>query len=163
VLVTDRDVLIRRILEVQRRLRRQFAEDDAHPLLNVNLTMSQLKVLIILSHLGGASGQDLARRTGFGLATLTGIVDRLIAQDLVSRGEDPRDRRVRRIELTPAGAELIDRLTTAGEEHHRRMLRHLDGHDLELVADAFDLLLNAATRYFDDDSRPTPPTMSRSG
>lgn len=143
--MADRDALISRILETQRRLRRQFSDDHSHPLLSVNLTMSQLKVMLILARLGGASGQELARRTGVGLATLTGIVDRLVVQDLVTRREDPRDRRVRRLELTPAGAGVIERLIAAGEEHHQRLLERLDLAALETVAQAFDLLLHTAT------------------
>jgi DNA-binding MarR family transcriptional regulator len=143
--VADRDALIGRILDAQRQLRRQVTDDYAHPLLDVNLTMSQLKIMIILARLGGASGQELTRRTGVSLATLTGIVDRLVAQHLVTRREDPRDRRVRRLDLTPSGTELVDRLMAAGEERHQRLLQRLDQPELELVARAFDLILDAAT------------------
>jgi DNA-binding MarR family transcriptional regulator len=142
--VADRDELVGRILETQRQIRRQVTEDHSHPLLDVNLTMSQLKVMILLGRIGGTSGQDLARRTGFSLATLTGVIDRLVAQDLVTRAEDPRDRRVRRLALTRTGSELIDRLIAAGEEHQQRMLLHLDLASLEIVAHAFDLILGAA-------------------
>jgi len=148
--VTDRDALITRILQTQRQLRRQFAEDSAHPLLDVNVTMSQLKVMIILGRLGATSGQELARRAGVSLATLTGIVDRLVAQHLVTRGEDPRDRRVRRLELTSTGTELIDRIVAAGEEHQQRVLQRLDLPSLRLVARAFDLILDTATTPLDD-------------
>ena len=144
VAVTDREQVIGRILETQRQIRRRVTEEGVHPLLDVQLTMSQLKVLIILGRLGATSGQDLARRTGFSLATLTGVIDRLVAQDLVSRSEDPNDRRVRRLEATPAGADLIDRLIAAGEEQQHRRLERLDDDGLELVARAFDLLLEAA-------------------
>jgi DNA-binding MarR family transcriptional regulator len=144
VAVTDREEVIGRILETQRQMRRRVTELRAHPLLDVQLTMSQLKVMIVLGRLGATSGQDLARRTGFSLATLTGVIDRLAAQDLVSRREDPSDRRVRRLELTPAGTELIDRLIAAGEEQQHRMLDRLDDAGLDLVARAFDLLLAAA-------------------
>jgi DNA-binding MarR family transcriptional regulator len=142
--VTDRDELIGRILQAQRQIRRQVAA--SHPLLDIQLTMSQLKVMIVLRHLGATSGQDLARHTGSSLATLTGVIDRLVAQDLVSRGEDPDDRRVRRLELTATGAALVDQLISAGEEYQQRMLRHLDPPALELVAQAFDLLLDAAAK-----------------
>ena len=142
--MTDRERVIGRILETQRQIRRRVTEGSAHPLLDIQLTMSQLKVMIVLGRLGATSGQDLARRTGFSLATLTGVIDRLAAQDLVSRREDPSDRRVRRLELTPAGAQLIDRLIAAGEEQQHRMLEHLDDAALELVSRAFELLLEAA-------------------
>jgi DNA-binding MarR family transcriptional regulator len=148
--VADRDALISRIMDTQRQLRDQLAEGHAHPLLGVNLTMSQLKIMIILARLGGTSGQDLARRTGVGLATLTGIIDRLVAQHLVTRREDPRDRRVRRLELTPAGIELIDGLIAAGEAQHQRLLQRLALAELETVAQAFGLLLDSANAAADE-------------
>ncbi|HEY0000219.1 MAG TPA: MarR family transcriptional regulator [Actinoplanes sp.] len=151
--MTDREQVIGRILETQRQLRRRLTEQGAHPLLDVQLTMSQLKVMIVLGRLGATSGQDLARRTGFSLATLTGVVDRLVVQDLVSRREDPSDRRVRRLELTPAGTELIDRLIAAGEEQQHRMLDRLEDDGLDLVARAFDLLLDATAA---DSMEPGP-------
>jgi DNA-binding MarR family transcriptional regulator len=144
--VTEREQVIGSILEIQRQIRHRVAEGrPTHPLLDVQLTMSQLKVMIVLSRLGATSGQDLARRTGFSLATLTGVIDRLVTQNMVSRREDPNDRRVRRLELTPAGVQLIDQLLATGEEYQHRMLQHLDDAALELVARAFDLLLQAAT------------------
>ncbi|MDT4986678.1 MAG: hypothetical protein QOI74_772 [Micromonosporaceae bacterium] len=158
--MADQDALISRILDTQRRLRHQFTDDHAHPLLEVNLTMSQLKVMIILARLGGTSGQELARRTGGSLTTLTGIIDRLVAQQLVIRREDPRDRRVRRLELTPTGTELVDRVIAFGEEQHQRLLRRLDLPALEHVAHAFDLMLGAAAPHPRDD---TPATGAQAG
>lgn len=145
--MTDREQVIDRILATQRQMRRRLTEMRAHPLLDIQLTMSQLKVMIVLGRLGATSGQDLARHTGFSLATLTGVIDRLAAQDLVTRREDRQDRRVRRLELTPAGTDLIDRLIAAGEEQQHRMLDRLDDAGLDLVARAFELLLTTT----DDD------------
>jgi DNA-binding MarR family transcriptional regulator len=143
--LADHGALIAHIARTQREIRRQVAADDTHPLLDVHLTMSQLKVLILLSRAGGASGQELARNTGVSLATMTGIVDRLVGQDLVSRREDPHDRRVRRLTLTATGADLVDRVLAAGEEFLGRLLRRLDAPALEIVAHAFDLILGAAS------------------
>jgi DNA-binding MarR family transcriptional regulator len=140
----DKDAVIERVLHAQRALRGHFTEHDPHPLLDVNLTMSQLKLLLILTHLDGASSQELAGRAGVSLATLTGIVDRLVAQGLVRRSEDPKDRRVRRLQLTAAGAEQVDRLIAAGEERQQRLLARLDPEGLDLVARAMELLLAAA-------------------
>ncbi|MDQ1644672.1 MAG: hypothetical protein QOJ50_856 [Cryptosporangiaceae bacterium] len=142
--MADRDALITRIMETQRQLRRRFSEENIHPLLDVNVTMSQLKILILLARLGGTSGQELARRTGVSLGTLTGIIDRLVAQGMVTRREDPRDRRVRRLELTPEGSELINGLIAAGEAHQEQLLRRLDDAGLEIVVQAFTLLLDIA-------------------
>jgi DNA-binding MarR family transcriptional regulator len=138
------ETLIAHILQTQRRLGRALAEQHTHPLLDLHLTMPQLKVLLTLSMLGPSSGQELARGTGAALATLTGIVDRLASQGLVSRTEDPRDRRVRRVRLTTAGEDVARQVTEAHEAQHLRLLRRLDLPALQVVAQAFDLILDAA-------------------
>jgi len=143
--VADRDRLIGQIVEAQGRLQHLFLEAGDHPLLSTNITMSQFKVMLILSARGGGSGQDLSAAMGVSLATLTGIVDRLVAQDLVSRREDPQDRRVRRLELTPAGADLIDRVITTGMDQQLRLLARLSLAELAVVAQAMDIILTAAT------------------
>ncbi|TMR89473.1 MarR family transcriptional regulator [Nonomuraea basaltis] len=128
----EREDLIRRITEAQRGLGRAFAQHQS-PLFSSNLTMRQLKVVMVLSANGSASGQDLAHSLGVGLGTVTGIVDRLITQGLVSRHEDQHDRRVRRVELTPAGAALIAEINDAGLEHLRRIMSHLDTETLRTL------------------------------
>jgi len=81
---------------------------------------------------------------GVSLATITGIVDRLAAQELVTRREDPRDRRVRRVELTAAGRGLVDDIAAAGTASQRRLLDRLSLDDLAILERAFGLLADAA-------------------
>ncbi|MGP3959485.1 MarR family winged helix-turn-helix transcriptional regulator [Nonomuraea sp. 3N208] len=121
----EREDLIRRITETQRDLGRLFAQHRSS-LFDSNLTMRQFRVIMLLSAEGSASGQELAAGLGVGLGTVTGIVDRLIAQGLVSRREDPHDRRVRRVELTTAGASLVADINDTGAGQLRRIMEHLD-------------------------------------
>ncbi|WP_101789603.1 MarR family winged helix-turn-helix transcriptional regulator [Nonomuraea indica] len=124
-MIDEREDLIRRVTEAQRGLGRAFAHLQS-PLFTSNLTMRQLKVVLLLSVRGSLSGQDLAHDLGVGLGTVTGIVDRLVSHGLVSRHEDPNDRRVRRVELTAAGTRLIEEINDAGLQHIRRIMEHLD-------------------------------------
>lgn len=141
----EREELIHRISETQRGLARLFAQHQS-PLFNSNLTMRQLKVIMLLSVNGSASGQDLAHDLGVGLGTVTGIVDRLVAHGLVSRHEDPHDRRVRRVELTPAGTGLIEDINNAGSQHYLRIMRHLDTETLRALDSATHTLREVATK-----------------
>ncbi|MEV0313106.1 MarR family winged helix-turn-helix transcriptional regulator [Nonomuraea fuscirosea] len=128
----EREELISRIAQTQQGLGRLFAQHQS-PLFSSNLTMRQLKVIMILSATGSASGQDLAHNLGVGLGTVTGIVDRLVAHGLVGRHEDPHDRRVRRVELTPAGTKLIEDMSNTGVQHYRRIMEHLDTETLRAL------------------------------
>jgi DNA-binding MarR family transcriptional regulator len=135
----ERDRLIDRIGKMQRDLGRLLAQDrSSSPLFDSNLTMRQLKVVMILSYQDSASGQDLSHHLGVGLGTVTGIVDRLVGHGLVARREDAHDRRVRRVELTPAGRALTEQIADTGLADFRRLLQRLDTatlHDLFTVMD----------------------------
>ena len=154
--MADREHVIGQIVEAQGRLQHLILESGGHPMLSMNLTMSQFKVLLMLSARGGGAGQELSAAMGVSLATLTGIVDRLVAQDLVSRREDPHDRRVRRLELTRAGADLIDRVITTSIDQQLRLLRRLTLADLTVVARATEIVLAAALADIED--QPTART-----
>ncbi|MDR7281033.1 MarR family winged helix-turn-helix transcriptional regulator [Catenuloplanes atrovinosus] len=139
----DKDRLIAKIMETQRRLQYLFAHDRSNPLFDAHLTMPQLKILLMLGAGGGASGQELQRFMGVSLATVTGIVDRLVAHDLVERHEDPHDRRVRRVVLTAHGRQTVERIIMAGTDRQARVLRRMSAPELEVIVRATELLVTA--------------------
>jgi DNA-binding MarR family transcriptional regulator len=142
----NRERLIDQIGAIQRDLGRLFAQHrPSSPLFDSNLTMRQLKVVIFLSCQDSASGQDLAGHLGVGLGTVTGIVDRLVAHGLVDRREDPHDRRVRRVGLTPAGLALTEQIADAGFADFRRILYHLDSGTLRDLSDVMEKIQRAAS------------------
>ena len=143
--VADDEQLIADIMVAQQRLQRLFAYDRSDPLFNSHLTLTQIKILMLLVRHGNVSGGELARLLGVGLAALSGMVDRLVVLDLVTRTEDLHDRRVRRIGLTKAGNELIGGIMTAGAEKHRKLLSRLSGEEMAMVTRAMELLVRAAS------------------
>jgi DNA-binding MarR family transcriptional regulator len=147
--VAGNEQLIADVMAVQRRLRSLFAGDRADPLFSSHLTMSQLRILMLLARHGAMSGGELARTLGVGLATSSGMIDRLVLQDLVARTEDQHDRRVRRIGLTRTGSKLIAGIIDAGEERMRTLLSRLSAEELEVVARASTLLATAAEQESD--------------
>lgn len=146
-----RDALIAQIMAGQRRLQQAFARDRTNPFFSVNLTMPQLKILFALRLNGGSSVHELVHLMGVSPATMTGIVDRLVAAGYVTRREDPQDRRVRRIELSPGGAELLNGIVTAGEEHQQRLMSGLSLAELNVLAHATEILGRALER---DEAEP---------
>lgn len=143
--MAEHERLIADIMAAQQRLQHLFAYDRSDPLFTSQLTIPQLKILLLLSAQPGTSGRELAGLMGVSLATLSGMIDRLVAHDLVARQEDPRDRRVRRLTLTLAGKELIGSIITAGAEKHRRLLDRLDEDELGVLATAMNLMVRVAT------------------
>ncbi|GAT71209.1 transcriptional regulator [Planomonospora sphaerica] len=151
----ERDRLIDRIGDIQRDLGRIFAQNrQSSPLFDSNLTMRQLKVVMLLAARGSASGQELAHHLGVGLGTVTGLVDRLVGHGLATRREDPHDRRVRRAELTPAGHSLMEHISNAGLDDFRRLLVHLDTQTLHDLCSVMDRIQAVAAALQEED----PPT-----
>jgi DNA-binding MarR family transcriptional regulator len=146
--LAEQDQLIADIMVAQQRLQRLFAYDRTDPLFTTNLTLTQIKILMLLSRHGNVSGVELAGLLGVGLAALSGMIDRLVAQDLVARTEDMHDRRVRRIGLTRAGSDLIGGIFDAGMEKQRKLLSRLSAEQLALIAEASHLMVKAASEEF---------------
>ncbi|WP_214366734.1 MarR family winged helix-turn-helix transcriptional regulator [Pseudonocardia sp. H11422] len=122
----ERDALLAAIESHEVVLRRSLTKLGPNPVLDSGLTMQQLRVLLLLSTDGPLTQGDLAQGLHVGLATVTGLIDRLVARGLVERTEDPRDRRIRLARLAPGGVDLIDRIASAGQEARRRLLTLID-------------------------------------
>jgi DNA-binding MarR family transcriptional regulator len=102
----------------------------------VDLTMPQLKALLLAHAPGGASHSEIARALGVGVSTVTGIVDRLVEHGLVERHADAADRRLSRVVATAGGADLLDRLWASRREQLGTVLG-------ELSPDERNALINA--------------------
>ncbi|MBV8080224.1 MAG: MarR family transcriptional regulator [Actinobacteria bacterium] len=87
-------------------------------------------VLSALSDVGIVSQAELASHVHLEGATITHHIDRLEAAGLVERKADPKDRRVRRLELTPAGEELHTRLLDAAAAFNSKLNEGLSERDL---------------------------------
>ncbi len=97
---------------------------------DLGLTMSQLRVLIILNGDPGMTAGNLAERLSVRPSTVTGIVDRLVKQDLVERRADPDDRRVVRNFLSTTGEPVINEFSAASREFIESFLEPLSDSEL---------------------------------
>ena len=137
---------IHRILTCSEALTHGFNPSRDRAWLRVDLTMPQLKTLIYVTKNQAATSGQIAANLGVGLSTITGIVDRLAEQNLVTRREDPRDRRITRVLPTPSGCELVNELIEYRNEVVTAILSQLEPEQLTLVETAFQYLLDAVTR-----------------
>lgn len=105
------------------------------PLLTVELTIQQLKVLTMLVTTDdGMTGSGLAEAFGVSMASMSGLLDRLVAQGMVERTSDPRDARVRRIHATEHGRSAMRRLVAARPEFADDILLRIPLDDLRGLA-----------------------------
>jgi len=154
--VDEKDLLIQRIEQGEHDLIRLIARDRCGGLFTINLTMQQIRALLVLDVEESLPVHELADRLGVGLATITGIVDRLVAQDLVLRRPDPDDRRIRRVEPTAAGRRAIEELGDAGRDRKRRVFRRLDLDTLRDFARVMEAVHEAAAAEIADGAGDPP-------
>jgi DNA-binding MarR family transcriptional regulator len=82
---------------------------DRNDLLCYGVTVSQCYTLEALEH-GPLTMKELAERLHVAVSTMTRIVDRLVARQLVARHGVAQDRRVCQIRLTDSGVQLLHKV-----------------------------------------------------
>lgn len=113
---------------------------------DIDLTMSQLKTIVLLVETGGLTGRDLAERLGIGPSAVTALVDRLVQREYARREEDRADRRVSWARPTAKAIELYERLHATHRERLAEVLATLSPEELTVVAEAITTLELAAAR-----------------
>ena len=111
--------------------------------LRLDLTMPQLKVVLLLFTGGPARMSVIASDLGVSLATATGVVDRLVQRGLVVRAGDLEDRRVVLCRLSEKGDDLIGGLWQVSRGQIRGLMGVLAPQQLELIAKALETLVQA--------------------
>lgn len=105
------------ITSVERRLTATLAPDLEREGINVE----QWRALECLDPREGTTMSDFAGRVLIPAPTLTKLVDRLVASNLVHRRSDPQDRRRVLVLLTSRGAALRQRLDVLTQHHQERL------------------------------------------
>ena len=106
--------------EIRRRLRREFAT-----------TLPRFDLLAQLDRTsGGLTLTELSNRMMVSNGNLTGLVDRLVGNNLVERLPHPDDGRSTRVALTTLGKKYFDAMTPAHESWINGMLEGLDKDDI---------------------------------
>ena len=80
------------------------------------LTPPQFAALVKIRDFGTVSQNRLGRSVAMDPATSQGVTQRLLAKNLISRKDDPEDRRRTLLSLTPEGEAMVDRLVPQGKQ-----------------------------------------------
>jgi DNA-binding MarR family transcriptional regulator len=153
--ISEREELISCLERVQDSFERRALSTMAEPLISTPLTMQQLKVLTMIAiDPERATGHELAAQLKVSVATMSGLVDRLVEHGMVTRGEDPADRRVRPLSVTPEGSATIRSLLSSSGTMPTPVLRRLAIEDLRALVQGV-LALDRAVRELSEVDSPT--------
>lgn len=102
------------------------------------VTSATWRALFHLGELGdGVRPKDLAEALEMERPSLTQLLDRLEANGLVTRREDPEDHRCKTVHLTEAGRAVHRRTVIANERVARRLMDSVSDADLAEVSRVF--------------------------
>jgi DNA-binding MarR family transcriptional regulator len=117
--------------------------EEGHDFTDVGITMAQAKVLLVLAG-GSMHMSELVGRLRVTPSTTSGLVEKLVEQGLVTRSDDPIDRRQVIVSTTPKGLELLERFRELNSRQLREMLATISTPDLEIVERSLHILRDAA-------------------
>ena len=153
-----------RIIELEPQMLRVLGPAQARDWVDVDLTMSQLKMMFVLSGAmgpgDGSSGLrvgEVARGLRVTLPTVTAVMDKLVERGLVRRDDDPLDRRQHVCRLTSDGKALLHRLMAGRRAFTNALLEQLDEEELSDFLRGMQVLMAAAERLRASTVATEPP------
>ena len=112
-------------------------------------TLAQYRALVVLAR-GSAADSDLAQALGVAPSTAGRMCDRLVRKGLTRRQRERMDRRAVRVQITPAGRQVIDEATTRRRELIAGVLRALPAGEQLAVARSLRAFAVASGEVPDD-------------
>ena len=119
----------------------------------LDMTMPQIKTLVLLERSGPLRMGNIATYLGRALSATTTVIDRLVEKGLVDRAWDPSDRRVVICRLTDKGQCATGQFWKIRRERLHLMTDILDVEQLEIVVQGLELM-RAADRQMREISAP---------
>lgn len=140
----DKDQIVDNILALADRLFRQLLPTVPRDLLSLDITMPQLKILLILYVTGPRRMSDIASELDVALPTATSLVDRLVDRQFVARETDSDDRRVVLCHLANAGERAVSHIWQTARTRGRDLLQTMDVSKLQMLDEALQAMHEVA-------------------
>jgi len=139
----EKEELIGEIIELQRKVDRARRQYQLDIWMSLPLTMAQLKCLFFISNHGSTNSRKLAEALGVTPTNITGIIDRLVKQGLVSRTEDAQDRRRLVLKATVRGGGLVASLRERKRSLFSKALAYMSTDELTTLYRGLTSLVKA--------------------
>jgi DNA-binding MarR family transcriptional regulator len=104
------EAFVKQISEILPILFRELLQRQIVAIAQGTITPQQILAMEILFHQKGSKMKDLSSSMGVSMATMTGIVGRLVRQGYVVRTLDQTDRRIINAQLTAKGTTLLKKI-----------------------------------------------------
>lgn len=135
--------LIEEMIELQRRVDRDRRQYELDAWMRLHLGIGQVKALFFISNRGATTTGKLAAVLKVTPTNVTGIVDRLLEKNLITRTGDPDDRRVLVLRTTTRGEELVAELRQKRKERMTEIFSRFTEEEAKTVLQSLKILAKA--------------------
>lgn len=140
----EKTELIEEIIRLQRQMGHVMGHYTPQPWMDLSLTIGQLKSLFYIDFKGSTNTRNLATALGVTPPNVTGIIDRMVEQGLVSRDDNPENRRELLLRTTDKGKDLLAKLRESGMSRASGVLAQLSMEELSALAQGLSAFAKAA-------------------
>ncbi len=106
------------------------------------LSMSQVGALFFIHRTGSRGVTDLGDHLGVTSGAASQMLERLVQQDLILRAEDPHDRRLKQIRLTPKGRRTLHESIQARQGWLEELAENMTPCEKDQVTKALHILID---------------------
>jgi DNA-binding MarR family transcriptional regulator len=112
--------------------------------LEETVTLAQFRMLVVLESRPDSNLNGLADELGVNSSTAMRMIDRLLSSELVTRRDNPANRREVLLALTPAGRRLVDRVTKRRRNEIAKIVTAMPERERAQLVDALHSFATAA-------------------
>ena len=145
--------IVEELIELQRKIDHDRRQYELDAWMSLNLGIGQLKTLFFISNRGTTTTGKLATALKVTPTNVTGIIDRLLEKELITRTGDPDDRRVLVLRTTPKGDELVAELRQKRRERMTELFNQLSDKEAEIVAQGLKIMVKAIEAKQDEPAK----------
>jgi DNA-binding MarR family transcriptional regulator len=127
-----------------------------HLINDLDLSLTHLATLYVLQQHEALTVNRVAATVGLSVSQASRVIDHLVGQGLVSRTEDARDRRAKRVAISPRGRQLLRTFEHDVTQAQFGVIAELPADDQAVIIRAIDLMAGAAASAPAAPNRPHP-------
>jgi DNA-binding MarR family transcriptional regulator len=143
----DKKEVINEIVELHRRMSQVMIPYAIKTWRELEVPLAQLKSLLITAGKGEINFSNLAQDLGVTPGDVTGIIERLEAQGLVTRKTNANDRRIIWLQATDKGRDLLANLMESQTPHMVHILEYMSLEDLKSLLRGLSGFIHAVEQH----------------
>jgi DNA-binding MarR family transcriptional regulator len=141
----DKSNLVEEILSTSDKLFRKLLPTVPRELLDLDVTMPQLKIMLLLYINGAMRMRSIAAELEVTLPTATSFIDRLAEKNYVVRESQPHDRRVVLCRLSEDGQKMVDGIWESSRKNVKKLLEQMNADKLQMLVEVLQDMLDSAS------------------